>query len=160
MGMRAAHEWVGCAFRGNAPTMFAVACLFIASTVGAATIYRSFSSREVGFGGGAGVSVPVDSRVAAALDEGAEREAARTKVYVGKVTRVSDGDTLWILTTGGNTKVRVRLDRIDAPESDQPFGKESAAYLKKLVGGREVRNIGNAISTDACWASSIWRRRT
>jgi len=71
MGMRAAHGWVGCAFRGNAPTMFAVACLFIASTVGAATIHRSFSSREVGFGGGAGVSVPIDSRVAAALDEGA-----------------------------------------------------------------------------------------
>ena len=45
----------------------------------AITVHRSFRSRDVGFGGGAGASVPVDSRVAAALDEAARKEAERAK---------------------------------------------------------------------------------
>ena len=60
-----------------------------------------------------------------------------TREIVGKVTRVSDGDTVWVNDKLGRHKVR--LNRIDAPESDQPFGKESAAHLKSLIGGREVR---------------------
>ena len=56
---------------------------------------------------------------------------------VGKVTRVSDGDTVWVTDSAG--KHKIRLNRIDAPESDQPFGKESTAHLKSLIGGRVVR---------------------
>ena len=55
----------------------------------------------------------------------------------GRVTRVSDGDTVWVSDSLG--KHKVRLNRIDAPESDQPFGKESAAHLKSLIGGKTVR---------------------
>ena len=55
----------------------------------------------------------------------------------GKVMRVSDGDTLWVSDSLGRHKVR--LNRIDAPESDQEYGKESAAHLKSLVGGKTVR---------------------
>ena len=63
---------------------------------------------------------------------------------VGRVTRGSDGDALW----GGDTlwvtdamgvRAKVRLDRIDAPESDQPWGRESTAYLKGLVDGKSVK---------------------
>ena len=57
---------------------------------------------------------------------------------VGRVTRVSDGDTLWVTDARG-VRAKVRLDRIDAPESDQPWGKESAAYLKGLVDGKSVK---------------------
>jgi endonuclease YncB( thermonuclease family) len=63
--------------------------------------------------------------------------AAFGKEITGKVTRVSDGDTLWVSDSLGRHKVR--LNRIDAPESDQPYGKESAAHLKSLIGGKVVR---------------------
>lgn len=56
----------------------------------------------------------------------------------GKVTRVSDGDTFWV-TDAAKQKHKVRLDRIDAPEMDQPWGKESAAVLKGWVFGKDVR---------------------
>jgi len=104
----------------------------------ALTIHRSFRSREVGFGGGIGAVVPVESRVSDAIDEGRAKSAERTRVYVGRVTSVSAGDVLCIVTSGG-TRVEVLLDLIDAPETDQPYGKESTEYLKKLVHGREVR---------------------
>ena len=63
--------------------------------------------------------------------------AAFGREITGKVTRVSDGDTVWVSDSLGRHKVR--LNRIDAPESDQPFGKESAAHLKSLIGGKVVR---------------------
>ena len=68
---------------------------------------------------------------ALALQVGAE-------CVVGKVTRVSDGDTLWV-TDAANVKHKIRLARIDAPEKDQPWGGESAAVLKGWVYGRDVR---------------------
>ena len=61
----------------------------------------------------------------------------KTLVIVGKVTRVSDGDTIWVHT--GLLRHKVRLNRIDAPESNQPYGKESTAHLKSLIFGKEVR---------------------
>ena len=57
---------------------------------------------------------------------------------VGRVTRVSDGDTVWV-TDAARLKHKVRLDRIDAPEKDQPWGKESAAILKGWVFAKDVR---------------------
>ena len=107
----------------------------------AVTIHRSFRSREAGFGFGTGtatVAYPVDAKIDKAIDEARQKEAEKTKVIIGKVTRVSDGDTIHVVT-GGNEKYKVRLDRIDAPESDQPYGKESAAYLSNLINGRTVR---------------------
>ena len=61
----------------------------------------------------------------------------KTLAIVGEVTRVSDGDTIWV--HADLLRYKVRLDRIDAPESNQPYGKESAAHLKSLIFGREVR---------------------
>ena len=119
----------------------AVVAVGLAASASAVTIHRSFRTREagVGFGSGtAGVVYPVDSKVAAALDEAAEKDAAKTKVIIGKCTRVSDGDTIHVVTDG-NVKFKVRLDRIDAPEKDQPYGKESTAYLTSLIRGKTVR---------------------
>ena len=80
----------------------------------------------------------VDTKAAEAFSEAAEKEAAKVKVIIGRCTRVSDGDTIHVVTDG-NVKYKVRLDRIDAPESDQPFGKESTAYLSSLIRGKTVR---------------------
>ena len=57
---------------------------------------------------------------------------------VGRVTRVSDGDALWVTDAKG-VRAKVRLDRIDAPESDRPWGREATAYLKGLVDGKSVK---------------------
>jgi endonuclease YncB( thermonuclease family) len=47
---------------------------------------------------------------------------------IGTVKRVSDGDTL-VLENGN----RIRLCGIDAPEKDQPLGKESKTNLERLI---------------------------
>lgn len=54
----------------------------------------------------------------------------------GVVTRVIDGDTV-ILGTGG-TKLKVRLQGIDAPERRQAHGGESTRYLEDIVLNRQV----------------------
>ena len=56
---------------------------------------------------------------------------------IGVVTKVSDGDTVWV-TVNGCRREKVRLNRIDAPESDQPYGKAAAERLKELVSGKSV----------------------
>ena len=107
----------------------------------AVTIHRSFRTREAGFGfgtGTAGVAYPVDAKIDKAIDEARQKEAEKIKVIIGKVTRVSYGDTIHVVTDG-NEKFKVRLNRIDAPEKDQPFGKESTEYLSKLIRGKTVR---------------------
>jgi len=104
----------------------------------ALTIHRSFRPREAGVSGFAGVSVPVDAKVAAAIDEARAKEAERPKVYVGRVTRVLSGDELFMVT-GGGTLVLVRLDGIAAPDVSLTEGRESTEFLRKLVQGRQVR---------------------
>jgi len=62
----------------------------------------------------------------------------------GRVTNVSDGDTLQITDNLG-TKVKVRLYGIDAPETakgnklGQPYGTESHQALQSKVMGQDVR---------------------
>lgn len=63
-------------------------------------------------------------------------EAARYD-YTVKVTKVSDGDTFRGTTKEGDD-VRFRIYGIDAPESKQAFGKESAAFLAEMIFEKEV----------------------
>lgn len=51
--------------------------------------------------------------------------------FSGRVVRVVDGDTVQVLTDG--KMVKVRLNGIDAPESEQPFGQRSKQNLLKRV---------------------------
>ena len=50
----------------------------------------------------------------------------------GKVDRVYDGDTLVLM--GGSRDRVIRLDGIDAPERDQPYGPVATAALEYMVG--------------------------
>ncbi|MCT7432455.1 thermonuclease family protein [Aliarcobacter cryaerophilus] len=56
---------------------------------------------------------------------------------IGKVVKVSDGDTVTILT---NDKVqyKIRLNDIDAPEKKQAFGNKSKDNLAKYIAGKTV----------------------
>ena len=107
----------------------------------AVTIHRSFRTREAGFGfgtGTAGVAYPVDARVDKAIDEARQKEAAKTKVIIGRCTKVSDGDTITVLDSE-KVQHKVRLDRIDAPEKKQAFGEKSKQHLSEMVFGKDVR---------------------
>jgi micrococcal nuclease len=57
-------------------------------------------------------------------------------VLFGTVTRVVDGDTLIVQLSSG--PIRIRLYGIDAPEHNQPGGREAKAALTSLVSGARV----------------------
>lgn len=64
---------------------------------------------------------------------------AKPVVLSGTVSRIVDGDTLWLKTEGdGEPPVVVRLEGIDAPESCQVGGAEATAALNALALGRSV----------------------
>ena len=54
----------------------------------------------------------------------------------GTVTRVIDGDTIEVQLSSG--PIRVRLNSIDTPENDQPWGPEAQAALARRVDGKRV----------------------
>ena len=56
---------------------------------------------------------------------------------VGKVIKVSDGDTITVIDSN-NQKHKVRLKGIDAPESQQVYGDISTQSLAELVYDKEV----------------------
>ena len=53
--------------------------------------------------------------------------------WVGMVTHVSDGDTLWVRKAGVSAPFKVRLDGLDAPEICQDHGEASRQALASLV---------------------------
>jgi endonuclease YncB( thermonuclease family) len=56
--------------------------------------------------------------------------------FSGKVTDVSDGDTL-VIGNGGRVRV-VQLAGIDAPELTQDFGDDARDYIKEMTRGKKV----------------------
>lgn len=70
-----------------------------------------------------------------------KKPAAKPKVEVlsGTVSRVVDGDTLWLKTDDADAEpVVVRLAGIDAPEQCQIGGGEATAALNAMALGRSV----------------------
>jgi endonuclease YncB( thermonuclease family) len=62
----------------------------------------------------------------------------------GKVTRVTDGDSLWVEPSAQGAPVELRLEGIDAPEICQAWGPEAKQALAELVLGKpvSVRTVG------------------
>ena len=80
----------------------------------------------------------------------------------GKVVGVADGDTITVLDAT-NTKHKIRLQGIDAPEKAQAFGQKSKQSLSQLVYNKQVmveyqkkdkygRTLGKVLhnGTDVC----------
>ena len=65
--------------------------------------------------------------------------AGSVRDWSGVVTRVSDGDTLWIAPAGGGAPRKVRITGIDAPESCQSGGAAAGAALRDKVLRQRVR---------------------
>lgn len=53
-------------------------------------------------------------------------------------------------------RIKIRLDKIDAPESDQKWGKESKEALSGMVLGREVELVGEGKDRYGRRLSVIW----
>jgi micrococcal nuclease len=59
--------------------------------------------------------------------------------WTGRVSWVSDGDTLWLQPLSGGKPVKVRILGIDAPEGCQAGGGEATARLLALVRRRQLQ---------------------
>lgn len=64
--------------------------------------------------------------------------SAAREVFVGKVSFVSDGDTLWVRPEAGGPPRKLRIDGIDAPEICQAGGADSRDALAAYVMNHRV----------------------
>lgn len=71
------------------------------------------------------------------LGLGMSAQAAR--LWEGRVTHVSDGDTLWVQPLSGAAAQKLRLEGLDAPELCQRWGEEARAALQGLLRGQVVQ---------------------
>ena len=63
--------------------------------------------------------------------------AASADVLTGKVVKVVDGDTLYVLDANYKQH-KIRLAGIDAPERKQAYGLASRKHLASIVAGKQV----------------------
>jgi endonuclease YncB( thermonuclease family) len=73
--------------------------------------------------------------------------------FEARVVRVGDGDTFDVQRKGETRRLRIRLQGIDAPELDEVFGRESTAFLRRLmvdqivrVDGRDMDRYGRLVA--------------
>jgi|GEM_PF-1823972 len=77
------------------------------------------------------------SSVLLVLVVAASASAAPLRVVEGQVVHVHDGDSLTVLVD--DQPRNVRLYQTDAPELDQPYGRQARAALESRVLGKSVR---------------------
>ena len=72
--------------------------------------------------------------------------------FSGRVTRIVDGDTLWI----SGQSVRIRIWGLDAPETREQAGAAATAALDRLAAGKTLRCVQRDIDrygriVGQCW---------
>lgn len=91
---------------------------------------------------------------------------AQPERFAGTVTRVSDGDTLWVRPQSSDgtraRPVKLRLVGLDAPERCQPHGDAATRALERQVKGHlvEVERIatdghGRGLARVSVWGSDV-----
>lgn len=63
------------------------------------------------------------------------------QIFTGKVISVKDGDTMVVLFE--DKPITVRLEHIDCPEKNQPFGYKAKQFVSDFCFGKMVTLIGN-----------------
>jgi micrococcal nuclease len=69
-------------------------------------------------------------------------QAGAPHALQGKVSHVTDGDSVWVRPAHGGKARRIRLVGIDAPEICQPHGLAARDALRRQVIGQQVRVQG------------------
>lgn len=121
---------------------FALLTAFAAFAAEAVTVHRSFRG-----GYPAGASAARAATIERGGTSGGTSASSRPKTtaggsakapnkLLGKVVRVIDGDT--VVIADGTGEVTVELEKIDAPEADQPFGPQATKLISDLAGGKSV----------------------
>jgi endonuclease YncB( thermonuclease family) len=82
--------------------------------------------------------VSVASAQAATKPKKEKKPPPEPTELTGQVSRIVDGDTLWLKTAADSEPVVIRIEGIDAPESCQPGGSEATQALTKLALNRNV----------------------
>ena len=72
-----------------------------------------------------------------AASDPAPASDTQTRILTGRVVSIADGDTLTLLVD--REQIRIRLAQIDAPESNQPYGKKAKAALPERMTSRMIR---------------------
>ena len=102
--------------------------------------------------------------------------AHATRLFAGKVSYVTDGDTLWVQPDAGGPPRKLRIDGIDAPEICQTGGEASRAMLvqralhqhvlvtvrRRDIYGRGLARIrldGNDLGAQMVGAGQAWSYR-
>ena len=80
----------------------------------------------------------IDMRIILAIILAAVSCICSADQLVGKVIKITDGDTINVLTDDYETH-KIRLSGIDAPEKNQAFGNKSKQALMDLIIGKLVR---------------------
>ena len=65
--------------------------------------------------------------------------AHAARLWAGRVTHVTDGDTLWVQAFAGVEAHKLRLEGLDAPEACQAWGPQAHAALRSLLLGQVVQ---------------------
>lgn len=80
--------------------------------------------------------------------------------WLGVVTKVSDGDTVWVRPVAGGPAVNIRIDGIDAPEICQAGGAEAKAALSHRVLHQTVNVAGKRRDGFGRLLARVWLQQT
>lgn len=121
----------------------------LVATNSCAAVYKCGNVYSESPCGANSTEIQIENHVPPQFEEKSTFQSSKTQLkngggtLVGKVIRVTDGDTITLKTNHG--KEKIRFAQIDAPETShfgstpQPYGKESSAYLRQLVSNQNVR---------------------
>ena len=67
------------------------------------------------------------------------------KPFNGLVVTVADGDTVEVIPEGEPAPIRLRLEGIDTPELDEPYGRDAMIYTRILLLKKRVHVEGHDV---------------
>jgi endonuclease YncB( thermonuclease family) len=88
------------------------------------------------------VALAIDGSVTLAAQEMRKRVG---KPFNGLVVTVADGDTVEVIPDGEPTPIRIRLEEVDTPELDEPYGRDAMIYTRILLLKKRVHVLGHDV---------------